>query len=441
MKNLIKHILLLVAVAFSGILTGQEEPPKIDAAEKKQVIDTLVFKMETLYVFPDKGKEMAGFVRQQWKNGAYDDLENVFDFSGKLTEDLVSVSHDLHIGVRYSPETIARIRQQRENGDDSFSEYIEETNRMRNYGFEEIRILAGNVGYLKLNMFAESENAFRTASAAMNFLSNADALIIDLRENGGGSPLMIQVISSYLFESYERHLNSFFYRPADETRQFWTLPYVPGKKNPDAPVFVLTSNRTFSAAEEFTYNLKNMGRATIVGDTTGGGAHPVNRYELNENFGISIPIGRAVNPITETNWEGTGIGPHVVCDIAKAKDVAYAMALDSVLLNLEDPRLKDQLAWVKSGVDTKASPFVLDEKTMKAYAGKYGPRSIILKNGELYYQREGRPEYKMIPMNENTFMFDDIEYFRLKVVVEGKKAIAVEGQYDNGRTDRNERDK
>ncbi|OQX76940.1 MAG: hypothetical protein B6D64_09030, partial [Bacteroidetes bacterium 4484_276] len=127
MKNLIKHILLLVAVAFSGILTGQEEPPKIDAAEKKQVIDTLVFKMETLYVFPDKGKEMAGFVRQQWKNGVYDDLENVFDFSAKLTEDLVSVSHDLHIGVRYSPETIARIRQQRENGDDSFSEYIEET--------------------------------------------------------------------------------------------------------------------------------------------------------------------------------------------------------------------------------------------------------------------------------------------------------------------------
>ncbi len=252
---------------------------------------------------------------------------------------------------------------------------------------------------------------------------------------------MIQVISSYLFENYERHLNSFFYRPADETRQFWTLPYVPGKKIPDAPVFVLTSSRTFSAAEEFTYNLKNMERATIVGDTTGGGAHPVNRYELNDNFMVSIPIGRAVNPITETNWEGTGINPHVVCDTEKAKDVAYKMALDSVLLKLEDPRLKEEIVWVKAGVDARSNPFVVDEKTMKSYAGKYGPRNIILKNGELYYQREGRPEYKMMAMSENTFMFDEIEYFRLKVIVEDKKAIAVEGQYDNGRTDRNEREK
>ena len=101
-----------------------------------------------------------------------------------------------------------------------YDAYIEESNRMRNYGFEEIKIMDGNVGYLKLNMFAESEYAFHTASAAMNFLSNTDALINDLRENGGGSPLMIQMISSYLFESYEKHLNSFFYRPADETRQF-----------------------------------------------------------------------------------------------------------------------------------------------------------------------------------------------------------------------------
>ncbi len=441
MKNLAKLFTLLLAVTFSGILSGQDDLPKIDQVEKKQVVDSLALKMKILYVFPDVGEEMADFVLQQWKSGAYDDFENVFDFSGKLTEDLVSISHDKHIGVRYYPETIAMIKLQRENDDGSYNAFIEETNRMRNYGFEEIKILAGNVGYLKLNMFAESENAFRTASAAMNFLSNTDALLIDLRENGGGSPLMIQMISSYLFESYEEHLNSFFYRPADETRQFWTLPYVPGKKIPDIPVFVLTSNRTFSAAEEFTYNLKNMERATIVGDTTGGGAHPIDRIELNNNFGVSIPIGRAVNPITNTNWEGTGIEPHVVCDIAKAKDVAYAMALDSVLLNMEDPRLKEQITWVKSSVDAKANPFVLDEKIMKAYAGKYGPRNIIFRNNELYYQREGRPEFKMIPMNENTFMFEDIEYFRLKVIKEGKKAVAVEGQYDNGRTDRNERDK
>jgi len=441
MKNLVKTFALLMTLILSGVLFGQNEPPRIEQAEKKQVVDTLAHKMETLYVFPDIGKEMADFILQQLQSGAYNELDDVFGFSRQLTDDLRSISHDRHIGLRYEPETIAMMRQQRENDDDSFGEYMEETNRMRNYGFEEMKILAGNVGYLKLNMFAESENAFRTASAAMNFLSNTDALIVDLRTNGGGSPLMIQLISSYLFESYEEHLNSFFFRPADETRQFWTLPYVPGKKIPEIPVFVLTSDRTFSAAEEFTYNLKNMERATIVGDTTGGGAHPVNGYELNDNFTVNIPIGRAVNPITETNWEGTGIEPHIVCPVASAKDVAYGMALDSVLLNLENPRLKEQIAWVKDGVDARANPVVIDEKTMGAYAGKYGPRNIILRNNELFYQREGRPEYKMIPMNENTFMFEEVEYFRLKVIMDGKKAIAVEGQYNNGRTDRNERDK
>jgi len=439
MKNLIKLLTLLIAVTVSGILFAQEEVPKVDQSEKKQVVDTLAFKMEKLYVFPEKGKEMSDFILEQWQNGEYNELDDVFGFSQKLTDDLVSISHDRHIGVRYQPETITMWRQQEENDDDSYGDYIEESNRMKNYGFEEMKIMAGNVGYLKLNMFAESENAFRTASAAMNFLSNADALIIDLRTNGGGSPLMIQVISSYLFDDYEHHLNSFFYRPVDETRQFWTLPFVPGQKNPDAPVFVLTSNRTFSAAEEFTYNLKNMKRATIVGDTTGGGAHPVSMYELNDNFTVNIPIGRAINPITETNWEGTGIEPHVACKTEKAKDVAYVMALDSVMLNIEDQRRKEEIAWIKEGVEARSHPFSIDEKTMKTYAGNYGPRNIFYREGELFYQREGRPEYKMIPMNENTFMFDEIEYFRLKVIVDGKKVVAVEGQYDNGKTDRNER--
>jgi len=357
-----------------------------------------------------------------------------------LTDDMVSVTNDLHIGVSYAPERIAMRKAQQDNNDGSMAEFYEKINRMENYGFKEVSILPGNVGYLKLNQFAESENAFRTASAAMNLLSNTDALIIDLRDNGGGSPLMIQLISTYLFEGEEQHLNSFYFRPEGSTQQFWTLPYVPGKKIPDVPVFVLTSSRTFSAAEEFTYNLKNMKRATIIGDTTGGGAHPVNGYTINDNFDVRIPIGRAVNPITQTNWEGTGIAPHHTVDISVAKDYAYAIALDSVLKKYDDPRFQRNILWNREGAKAKANPYKLDEKTMNAYAGKYGPRNIIFRNGELFYQREGRPEYKMVPMNEDTFLFDEIDYFRLKFIKEGKKVVAVEGHYDMGRTDRNERD-
>ena len=162
------------------------------------------------------------------------------------------------------------------------------------------------------------------AVGAMAFLANCDALIIDLRDNGGGNPEMIQLLSSYFFSGEPRHLNSFYYRLDEKTEQYWTLPYVPGSKLADTDLYVLTSSYTFSGAEEFTYNLKNMKRATIVGETTGGGAHPVRMEILNDHFAIGVPYARAVNPISKTNWEGTGIEPDVKVPAAQALDKAQA---------------------------------------------------------------------------------------------------------------------
>ena len=301
---------------------------------------------------------------------------------------------------------------------------------------KELKILPGNVGYLKFNSFVDASMAGPTAVAAMNFLAHTDALIIDLRDNGGGSPSLIQLITSYFFEEPE-HLNSFYIREGDQTHQFWTLPYVPGKKMLNTDLYVLTSSRTFSGAEEFTYNLKNMKRATIVGETTGGGAHPVSPHIINDHFAINIPFGKAVNPITNSNWEGTGIEPHIKTSKADAYDKAYLLALEELIKKETDEEVKQGLRWAHDGLDAKLNPSEIDEKTMKRYVGVYGPRKITLENGTLYYQREDRPKMKMIPMNENTFMFEEIEYFRLKVILENDEAVAVEGHYDNGRTDRN----
>ena len=182
-----------------------------------------------------------------------------------------------------------------------------------------------------------------------------------------------------------------------------------------------------------------MERATIVGETTGGGAHPVAGHIINDNFIVRIPFGRAINPITNTNWEGTGIEPHVTTTKDQALDMAYMMALDSLMQTEENKEIKAGLVWASDGLKAKLKPVSIDEKTLEKYVGIYGPRTLTIEEGTLYYQREGRPKMKMIPVSKNIFGFDELTYFRLRVIIENGKAVALEGLYDNGRTDRNER--
>ena len=198
-----------------------------------------------------------------------------------------------------------------------------------NCGFNKAEILEGNVGYLKFDFFADPGICGSTVVAAMNFLANVDAIIFDLRENGGGDPKMVAFVSSYLFAE-RTHLNDLWTRKGDITDQYWTDRYVTGKRLDGKPAFVLTSKGTFSGGEEFTYNLKTLKRATIVGETTGGGAHPVRGHRITEHFGIGVPFARAINPITHTNWEGTGVEPDVKVPAADALTTAEKLAAEKL---------------------------------------------------------------------------------------------------------------
>jgi len=431
----------LVFIGLSAGLKAQDKPLQVSSEEQALVVDSLAIMLNREYVFPEKAKEMGDLLRKNLKDGVYKEDTEPGKFGDKLTADLQSVSHDLHLRVMYGPEEIAEYRKQTENADKKAVE--EETMKdlgARNFGFKEVKILDGNIGYLKFNSFVDAKYGAPTAAAAMQMMAYTDAIIFDLRDNGGGSPSMIQFITTYLMDDYT-HLNTFYWRPTDELQQFWTLPYVPGKIMPKVDVYVLTSNRTFSGAEEFTYNLKNLKRAVIVGEVTGGGAHPVELMIINDNFGISMPKGRAINPITKTNWEGTGITPDYQVAAPAALDKALEVAFDSLMSKTDDPEKKFRYQWGLDGLQAKTNPTKLEEPVMKKYAGVYDIRTITYENGNLYYQREGRPKYRMIPMNETTFMFDEISYFRLKVIVENGKAIALEGLYDNGGTDKNLRTK
>jgi hypothetical protein len=421
---------------------GQERPDKvIDARMQAEIIDSVTQALNEIYVFPDVAKKMEKHLRKQYKKKAYKDITSLTEFTQKLTEDLQKISHDRHLWVRFVSDEMMSMFEGDTLTDEQKQRELEEKRR-DNFCFKEIKLLEGNIGYVDLRCFAGAADAGPTAIAAMNFLAYTDAIIFDLRQNGGGSPSMIQLISSYFFP--ERvHLNSFYIRKSDSTKQFWTQAHVQGPRMSDVDLYVLTSNYTFSAAEEFTYNLKNMERATIIGDTTGGGAHPIEVKPFqNLSIGMSLPFGRAVNPITGTNWEGTGIAPHIAVPQEQALDVAHLEALKKLLEKTEDADRKTQLEWAIEGKNVKLNPVTVEVSKLQKYAGQFGPRKFSVEDGVLYYQREDRPKYALIPMGDHKFMLDGLDYFRIQFVEEPTGEFnEMIGQYDNGRTDGNKRDK
>jgi hypothetical protein len=300
---------------------------KIDPATRTRVIDGAIAQLDEFYVFPETAKKMGDAVRTRQKKGEYDSITDGDAFAKKLTENFQEVSRDKHLRVDFSPARMPERPAGPPNAD-AVARYRKDMERM-NCGFDKVEILSGNLGYLKFDMFADPEVCGPTAVAAMNFLANVDAIIFDLRENGGGDPKMIALISTYLF-SKPTHLNDLWERKGDTTQQYWTLPYVPGKRVDEKPAYVLTSKKTFSGAEEFSYNLKNLKRATIIGETTGGGAHPVSGHRIDDHFMIGVPFARAINAISKTNWEGTGVEPDVKIPAAEALATAQKLALEKL---------------------------------------------------------------------------------------------------------------
>jgi len=437
-------LLLIPAGVFptcAGAQSAGQEPPDrmIDAQMQLEVIDSVTHALNEIYVFPDVAKKMEKHLRQQYKKKAYKDITSLTEFARKLTEDLQEISHDRHLRVIFAPDELLAQFQGDTLTDEAKRQELEEKRR-DNFCFKEIKLLEGNVGYVDLRCFSDAGNAGPTAVAAMNFLAYTDAIIFDLRNNGGGSPSMIQLITSYFYHE-PVHLNSFYIRKSDSTHQFWTHAHVQGPRMTDVDLYVLTSSSTFSGAEEFTYNLKNMERATIIGDTTGGGAHPIEiRAFHNLNVGMSLPFGRAVNPVTGTNWEGTGVTPHMDVPQEKALDVAHLEALKKLSEKTEDPDRQAMLKWAIDGKNVKLNPVTVELSQLQKYAGQFGPRRFWVEDGKLHYQREDRPVYKLIPMGDHRFMLEGLDYFRIQFVADANGEFnEMIGQYDNGRTDGHKR--
>ena len=338
-------LLLVAALAAApfiarGYQAPAVAPATVDAALRTQVIEGAIGHMQKAYIFADVAEKMAAALREKAAKNEYDAITAPRELADRLTRDLQEVSRDKHLRIIFNPDGLPA-RGGPPTAEERARALTEE--RRRNFGFEKVERLDGNVGYISLRGFSGSPESRDAAVAAMNFLADTDALIFDLRRNGGGSPFMIGILSSYLFDEVV-HLNDFYIRETDSRREFFTTAEVQGRRyGKQKPVYVLTSNRTFSAAEEFTYNLKNLKRSITVGETTGGGAHPGGIRRITDHFGIWLPNGRAINPITKTNWEGTGIEPDIKTESAQALTAAHLDALKRLLTSATDRQHREQL--------------------------------------------------------------------------------------------------
>ena len=336
-RTLVPAVLLFLALSLPAASRAQAPPPPdqpdlvIDAATRRAVVDTLCDRVERHYVFPEKAREVTRAIRRRMSRHEYDRITSAMEFRDSLTAHMQAVAHDLHLRVHYRHEPIP---VQKDDGPPPPDELkrIRDFNRVRNYGFERAERLPGNVGYLDLRQFSGDSDAYPTAVAAMNFLANTDAVIIDLRRNGGGHPAMIATILTYFVEPDARLLfNTFYARETNEIEQYHTSPYVPGPRLAGKPLYVLTSRRTGSAAEEFAYDVQTHRLGTLVGEVSAGGANPGGMYRLDEHFAAFIATGRAINPVTKTNWEGVGVRPDSLAKAGEALRAAHQMALRKLI--------------------------------------------------------------------------------------------------------------
>lgn len=285
----------------------------------KKTVVNLANLLRTNYVDPDLGAAAADTLLANESDGRYDHFFG-HQLSNKLTNDVMEILKDKHFVIVYDPN----LKNQRQRSEEMMhQEYLEEA-RKNKYGIRNVEILEGNIGFLSLQAFLEPSIAKDPIIDAMKKLQNTNGIIIDLRGNTGGSPEMVQLLSSYFFGETPVHLNSLYFRNTGQTTEFWTLNNIEGKRMPDVPVYILTDKQTFSAGEEFAYNMQQLNRGTIVGEVTGGGANPGSFMPVSEEYAAFIPTGKAVNPITGTNWEGVGVKPDITTSSGKAFDEAYS---------------------------------------------------------------------------------------------------------------------
>ena len=392
-------------------------PAPLTAAVRRAVVDTLGARLRQHYVDADTGVMIANRMHERLVAGAYDTITSPGRFAEALTVDMRSVNGDRHLNVTYNPaspgarpgpeglQMPAVLPQPVMPTSPPPSSPGAEAVRRTNYGLARVDILPGNVGYLDIRGFSGAQMVIPAIKSALEYLQGTDAIIFDLRRNGGGSPFSVNIIISHFTTSDTIPSLTVKNRSGHQTFTRYTFATVPGPRRPTVPLYVLTSGATASAGEDFTFVLKNMHRATIVGGTTAGAGHNNANLDLGQGFNASVSFTRVMDPKTGAEWERVGVIPDVPVDPARALDVAHALALKTIAAKETDARWRRVLDLTREGIEAQASPRTVPAARLGAYAGEYaGGRTLTVENGRLMYSgRAGVPPEPLIALTDSTF--------------------------------------
>jgi len=398
--------LFIYMLFFTGSRTAfaQKQIMGLTQAVKAEVVDNLSSILIKKYIYLDTAIKMSNRIKEQLKNGAYSTIANPDDFARILNADLQTVYNDLHMRIYYDAGFEKALQTK------SYMESV--TRRMnflqlakqKNYGFPDARILDGNIGYVSITQFYDpNEESKEVVKNVFNFLKNVNSLIIDVRENPGGEPDMVKYICSYFFKE-KTHLNDSYDRHAS-TNQYWTNPTASSPIFALIPVYILVNNHTYSAAEEFAYDLQSLRRATVIGQTTGGAAHWVSSNSISNGFIGNIPFRKAINPVTGKNWEKTGVRPDVNSDEKDALNTALAIVYDYQISVSKDSAVIKLIKWFRVILNSKLHPFKTNAALLKAYTGNYDGRLITLKKEQLYFTDTNGYSIGLIPISATAFTF------------------------------------
>jgi len=378
----------------------------------EEIIKELSKKIENYYVFPETAKKISKFLLDKLEKGLYYGITDPVHFERVLSNDMVEISNDKHFYLEYDPSMAqSQLKKMKKADNDFEDDFIEFKSNLyyeqyRNYHIIKAERLPGNIGYIKLNDFPPAEFAGEVIIGAFKLLTNSNAFIFDIRNNGGGYPSLVALIISHLIEPSSKLLTSIYERKSNRHFQNWTAPYIPGKRFPNIPVYVLTSRRTASAAEEFTYVLKMMGRATIVGENTRGAANPVDIFPILDKFVIWLPIGTPTNPISKDNWEGKGVSPDYEIPQEKALEKAHMLAFDKISKNIDEKEIQRMIQFEYEYCKAMYNPINVDLRILKDFEGQYERFQIVIIDN-IAYLEGANLRHQIITKDNKTFFINE----------------------------------
>lgn len=381
------------------VAVAREASAALTPAQRAAAVADIQKKVTAHYVFPERAPAIVARLSEGLASGRYD-TPDAGAFAERLTTDLRESSGDRHMYINHAPaEYEATLAAKGERKDTTALDALRQREAARaNHGLAEMTILPGNVRYLKITGFQWVEDQTGGAyDAAMRFLRGGDAVVIDLRGNGGGSHAAVRYLLSHFMDGDQ--LDITFRQAGEEPVQSRTLEYLPAGRLKGKPLYVLIDGGVGSAAEAFAYDVQQFKLGALVGARTAGAANNNEFYPIAPGFMLSVSFGRPVHPVSQSNWEAVGVSPDVAVDGAKALDVALSLALASLAERMDaDPADRADWAWARQAVEARLHPVTIAPARLKAWAGAYSGRTVAFQNGGLFWKRKSGEMARLIPL-------------------------------------------